>query len=91
MHTSYLKASARVGKSDRKSSHLLLGEERFALLYIGGDGVAPRFPSSRAHCRVEMEKNSAQNLRHTEVSTYCGKNVCVHAWEDKLINASLSL
>lgn len=42
-----------VGKTP--SASVLLGEERFALLYIWDDCVAPRFPASGAHWGREME------------------------------------
>lgn len=48
--TSFMKAKCQSQEVNKTpSSSVLLGEESFALLYIGDDGVAPRFPASGAH------------------------------------------
>lgn len=52
---------------DRRPSRLLLGEELFALCYVGDDGVAPRFPAGGAHCD---DKDKVRLSRHSKLINF---------------------
>lgn len=77
---SRLKASAMVKEVSREPSHLLLGEELFALLHVGDDGVAAGFPAGGAHCgRGERTKCNVRSRRQPRrFEKHRGQSACVN-------------